>query len=117
MYTFGVMTMIHPGEIPCFSRNFLVNWGLFFSPLSKIIVCPIYPEVDPVLTTVMLKRLKNKAVSVKCKCVSKDIEIKEKDIEQKQKNIPISYHGFILFLFAAPITCKSPKESDTRHIS
>ena len=34
-----------------------------------------------------------------------------------KKNIPISYHGFMFFLFATPITCKSPKVSDMSHIS
>ena len=61
-----------------------MNWGLFFSPLIKIIVGPVSPAVDPVRTAVMLARLKNKAVSVNCKRSSKDMEIKEKYIEQKK---------------------------------
>ena len=76
MYSFEVMTMVDPGANLCFSSNVLVNWGLFFSPLIKIIVGPVSPAMDPVRTTVMLTLLKNKAMSVNDKSVRKDIEIK-----------------------------------------
>ena len=95
MYAFGVKLTVDPGASPWFSRIFLVNWGLLFSPLRKIIVGPVFPAVEPVHTTVILTRLKNKAMSVNYKRVRKDIEIKGKRSWTKTQNTPISYHGFI----------------------